>query len=147
MTLDEFRAVDREARRAKPKLFSLAPPDTPASEQALDNLERAIGVALPISYRAFLKEFGGGDFGLTTVFSADPNSEWYLEKKYNHFRKGLAEHVLPFSDDFAGGLYVLKIVHGLALEPVYYWNTDGGLVSTEFSNMFEFVARYAFEPA
>jgi len=147
MKLDEFRVIDREARLAKPKLFLLASPDSAASEEALDDLQRAIGVMLPMSYRAFLKEFGGGNFGLTTVFSADPKSEWYLGVRLDEVRGYLPAHVLPFSDDFAGGLYVLEVVGGQAMEPVLYWNDDGGLVPTEFANVLEFVARYAYEAA
>lgn len=147
MKLDEFRVIDQEARLAKPKLFLLASPDSAASEEALDDLERAIGARLPMSYRAFLREFGGGNFGLTTVFSADPESEWYLGTRLDEVREYLPTHVLPFSDDFAGGLYVFEVVDGQGMEPVLYWNEDGGLVPTKFANALEFVARYAYEAA
>jgi hypothetical protein len=147
MKLDEFRVIDQRARLAKPKLFMLSSPDPQASEETLNDLERRIGVALPLSYRIFLREFGCGNFGLTTVFSADPSSEWYLAAKFDEARRYLPAHLLPFSDDFAGGMYVLEIVGGEAMEPVLYWNEDGGLVATKFGNIFEFVARYAYEAA
>ncbi|MBU1360163.1 MAG: SMI1/KNR4 family protein [Gammaproteobacteria bacterium] len=147
MKIDEFREIDQRARRSKPKLFLLASPDSQASEEALADLQRVIGVQLPVSYRVFLNEFGGGNFGLTTVFSADPNSEWYLSARLDEVRKYLPSHVLPFSDDFAGGLYVFEVVDGQALEPVFYWNEDGGLVPTKFANILEFIARYAYEGA
>jgi hypothetical protein len=147
MKLDEFRVIDQQARRAKPKLFLLSSSDSLASEHALDDLHRNLGVALSPSYQTFLKEFGGGSFGLTNVFSADPNSEWYLVAKRDEARKYLPAHLLPFSDDFAGGMYVLEIVGGQAMEPVLYWNDDGGVVPTKFANVFEFVARYAYEAA
>lgn len=147
MKIDEFRVIDQEARRAKPKLFLLASPDSPASEEELDDLQRVVDVRLPMSYRAFLKEFGGGNFGLTTVFSADPKSEWYLGARLDEARAYLPSNVLPFADDFAGGLYVFEVAAGQAMEPVLYWNEDGGLVSTKFANALEFVARYAYEAA
>jgi hypothetical protein len=147
MMIDELRTIDQQARLAKPKLFSLSSPDPPASEEALDDLQRHVGVVLSPSYRAFLKEFGGGSFGLTTVFSANSTSEWYLLAKLDEARRYLPEHLLPFSDDFAGGMYVLEIADGQAMEPVLYWNDDGGLVLTKFANVLEFVARYAYEPA
>ncbi len=95
MNIDEFRAIDQEARLSKPKLFSLATPDALASVEALDNLQRAIGVILPISYRGFLNEFGGGNFGLVTVFSADPNSEWFLPNKYDEARRYVEKRIHP----------------------------------------------------
>jgi SMI1-KNR4 cell-wall len=145
MKLDDFRLLDREARRGKPKIFMLAAPDPPATEEALAELEKAIGLALPPSYRGFLGEFGGGDYGLVTVFSADPESEWYLAAQLDEARAYLPAGLLPFSDDGAGGMYVLRVSDGRAEEPVMYWHEDGGLVPTRFGDVLDFVARYAFE--
>lgn len=147
MGLDEFRAADRAARVATPKLFILAPPDRPATERELEQAEQAISAELPDSYRAFLREFGGGSYGLITVFSADPTSEWFLGARVMQARAYLPTHLLPFSDDFAGGLYVFEIAEGQASEAVWYWNGDGGLTRTEFSDVLQFIARYAYQPA
>jgi hypothetical protein len=147
MGLDEFRVADRAARVTTPKLFILSPPDRPATESELEQAERAISVKLPDSYRAFLREFGGGSYGLITVFSADPTSEWFLGARVMQARAYLPTHLLPFSDDFAGGLYVFETAEGKASEAVCYWNRDGGLVQTEFSNVLAFIARYAYKPA
>ncbi len=144
MKLDEFRVIFQKARRAKPKLFLMILPDPAASEQALNVLEAAIGVRLPDSYRSFLREFGGGNFGLTSLFSADPKSDWYLGAKLEEARGYLPTDLLAFSDDFAGGLYVFEVVAGQAMEPVLYWNHDGGVVRSRYTNVLEFVARNAF---
>jgi len=147
MTIEELRQIDVRYRQEKPKLFELSTPDPPASEQQIEALEHAVGVRLPKSYRQFLREFGGGNFGLTTIFSADPSSEWYLPLKQSEARHYLPEDLLTISDDFAGGNYALRIVDGRAQEPVIYWNQDGGESATEFNDLFEFVARFAYEPA
>jgi hypothetical protein len=147
MTAEEFRNIDARYRTEKPKLFRLASSDPRASEEQLDEIEARMGVKLPVSYRTFLKEFGGGEFGLTDVFSANPESEWYLPARNADAASYLPEGLLPFSDDFAGGLYVFEIKGGLAEERVFYWNQDGGLVPTDFCDVFEFVAKHAYEPA
>ncbi len=147
MNLDEFKVILHEAHLAKPKLFLMALPDSTASEEALKRLEVAIGVRLPKSYRSFLREFGGGNFGFTSVFSADQNSDLYLGAKFEEVRGYLPVDLLAFSDDFAGGLYVFEVVAGQALERVFYWNQDGGLVRTQYANALEFVARNAFGAA
>jgi len=147
MTIEELRTLDERYRQEKPNLFQLATPDQPASEAQLSEVERAIGARLPQTYRAFLREFGGGSYGLATIFSADPNSEWYLLLKQREASGYLPEGLLAFSDDFAGGNYILKVLNGQAQEAVFYWNQDGGESSTEFNDVFEFVARYAYEPA
>ena len=91
---------------------------------------------------------GGGSYGLTTIFSGDQNSEWYLPSKQVEASAYLPCNLLAFSDDFAGGLYVLKVADdGIANESVFYWNQDGGLVETDYVDVFEFVAKFAYEPA
>jgi hypothetical protein len=64
----------------------------------------------PSSYRAFLREFGGGEFGFIVTFSADPHSEWHLPNKQKETSKYLPEGFLAFSDDFAGGTYVFNAI-------------------------------------
>jgi hypothetical protein len=145
MTIDEFRALDATYRKAKPKLFELATPDKPVSLQQIERVERAAGVVFPQSYRSFLHEFGGGAFGLLTVYSADPEGDWFLPMKLSEARTYLPNYLLPIADDFAGGYYVLQATDGVAAEPVYYWNTDGGTVATEFDTVLDFIARYAYE--
>lgn len=147
MTLDEFRAIDSQKRAGKPKLFLLAIPDRPATVGEIELVQGILGIELPSCYTAFLKEYGGGEFGLTNVFSADADGEFYLPKRQAEASMYLPRDLLAFSDDFSGGLYVLKVFGEKALDPVFYWNQDGGLVVTAFANIFEFVARYAYEPA
>jgi hypothetical protein len=147
MTIEEFKSIDARYRVEKPKLFSLSSSDPKASEDQLARIEAEIGVKLSVSYRAFLQEFGGGEFGLTDVFSACPDSEWFLPARNADALSYLPGSLLPFSDDFAGGLYVLKVKEGQAQEPVFYWNQDGGLVPTDYDDVFEFVAKNAYESA
>jgi hypothetical protein len=147
MTIDDFRRIDAKFRAEKSNLFRLATPDAVASGEDVARVEQQLGVKLSPSYREFLLAFGGGSFGLTTIFSADPNGEWYIPRKHAETSEFLPSGLLAFSDDFAGGYYVLKVNDRAAEEPVYYWNQDGGLVQTEFDNMLAFVARYGYEPA
>jgi len=147
MTLEEFRDIDHRGRADDPALFSLSSPDRRAEVVDIAGVENVLKLSLPQSYRSFLMEFGGGSYGLTTIFSADQNSEWYLPTKQSVASQYLPRDLLAFSDDFAGGLYVLNVINGKAEDRVFYWNQDGGLVPTKFGNVFEFVARNAYEPA
>ena len=81
------------------------------------------------------------------VFSASPTSEWYLPTRQRRASAYLPPGRLAFSDDFAGGYYVFRVVDGQAQERVWYWNDDGGETPTEFADVLEFIARYAYEPA
>jgi hypothetical protein len=147
MILNDFRKAHQRYQIEKPKLFLLAEPDPPATAEQLSSVEREIGVKLPSEYRGFLSEFGGGTFGFTNIFSLNPDSEYYLPSRREEASSYLPSDLLPFSDDFSGGLYVFKVKDREAQKSVYYWNSDGGLVETKFADVFEFVARYAYEPA
>jgi len=147
MTLEEFRQLDCEFRQKRPKPFLLTPPDPKAEESTLFTIENEFGFSLPICYRQFLKEFGGGNFGFINVFSAEPQSEWYLPAMQKNAREYIPDNFLAFSDDYSGGYYGFKISTDQAMEPVFYWNTDGGLVSTDYANVFNFIIRFAYEPA
>jgi hypothetical protein len=147
MTLEEFRQIHNRYRQEKPKLFLLASPDRRATEAQLQKVESELGVKLSAQLREFLTDFGGGTFGFANVFSVDSDGEFYLPEKNKEAAEYLPPGLLAFSDDFAGGYYVLRVTDGRADAPVFYWNSDGGLVETEFDDVFQFVARYAYEPA
>ena len=147
MTLEDLKAMDSRYRLEKPKLFEIAQADPPATQHDLDSVENSIGVKLPDSYRRYLSVYGGGVFGFTVIFSAYTDGEWFLPNRQRDAATHLPHGLLAFSDDFAGGYYVFKIADGSADDRPWYWNADGGLVHTNFANIYEFVARYAYEPA
>lgn len=147
MTLETFREIDRLGRSDDPALFSLSSPDRCASAHDIEAVQKKLKVLLPENYRTFLIQFGGGSYGLTTIFSADPQSEWYLPAKQIEARAYLPGNLLAFSDDFSGGMYVFIITDGIANENVFYWNPDGGLVNTDYTDVFDFVAKFAYKAA
>ena len=147
MNIEDVKQIDKRYRSEKPGLFEIEDPDSQASDEQLEDVERSLGIRLPPSYRAFLRQFGGGTYGFIVIFSADPQSEWYLPNKQMKASRYLPKNLLAFSDDFAGGNYAFKVIDGEAQEAVFYWNTDGGESPTKFQDILEFIARYAYEPA
>ena len=147
MTLDDFVELDERYRVAKPSLFRLSTPDRPATESMIASTEKQLGIRLPESYKGFLRRFGGGNYGLVVVFSADPEGDWYLPRMQLEAERYLPKSLLAFSDDFAGGNYVLGVEEGWSTEPVRYWNADGGLSSTPYATILDFIARFAYEPS
>lgn len=144
MTFVQFQEIDAQRRSENPKLFLRSVSDPPASEDQLAAVELKTGTRLPEKYRLFLSRFGGGRFGYTNVFSANQSSDWYLPTRASDASRYLPQELLPVSDDFAGGLYVFKIDNGIAGEEIFYWNDDGGLTSTAFHDVFEFLASCAY---
>lgn len=60
MNIEDLKQIDKRYRIEKPRLFEIEDPDSQASDEQLEDVERSLGVRLPPSYRAFLREFGGG---------------------------------------------------------------------------------------
>lgn len=147
MGLTEFRQIFNQKVVEKPKLFELISPDRPATESHISDVEHKLGIKLPSSYRLFLKEFGGGSFGLVNVFSADPESEYFLVLRNTQAHALLPNHLVAFSDDYNGGWYSFATSEGAAGDSIFYWNVDGGLQGTRFANVFEYVASFAFDGA
>jgi hypothetical protein len=144
MTLAEFIQIDSRLRVGKAKLFTLGKSALPADDEELDQLEKLLKLKLPSSYRQFLKKFGGGDFGSTVVFCTSADSDWYLLRKYNEAKSYLPTDLLPFSDDFAGGVYAFHIEGKTAKDKILYWNTDGGTSETDFNDIFEYLVNQAY---
>lgn len=147
MNIEQFKAIHAHYIIEKPKIFALAEPDRLATAEDIAKVESEIGVSLPISYREFLLNFGGGAIGFLILFSTDIASENFLVKKRLESLRCLPPELLAFSDDFAGGYYVFKIGGGSGEDSIFHWNMDGGLQKTSFNDLFEFVVRYAYEPA
>ena len=147
MNIDEFNEFAEKAISKNARLFSLSNPALPSDATEIKKLEHRLGFSLPDDYKAFLYQFGGGDFGLTNIFCADQGNEWYLAKKVEELAGILPKGFVPFSDDHLGGFYGFKTDQPKFERNIFYWNSDGGESLTEFHDIFEFVAKYAFRPA
>ena len=79
MLFNEFCDTVENARRQRPVLFGLPSDESPADETIAET-EAFLQIALPESYKAFLKQYGGGCFGFTLVYSCDPHSRHSLTK-------------------------------------------------------------------
>jgi hypothetical protein len=147
MTKDEFKQRLVEARQERPKVFEAAVSDAPASDRQIESLERLLGFSLEDSHREFLQKFGGGEFGFGVLFSADPESEWYVYTQLK--QSGLdASSFVPVSDNFAGDAYGFRVERGRCKKPVVVWDHEiGGIRETDFGDVYEFMDRYALRPA
>lgn len=144
MKLDEFKSIDLAGRKKRAKLFEAAPPNPPATESEIKAMESMVGVKISNSFRDFLINFGGGNYGLAVIFCADVSSEWYLPKQVKEISRYLPGNYLPIADDFTGGIYCQKIENEEALDQIYYWNTDEGIRETDCSDIFQLVKNTAF---
>lgn len=144
MNIDEFRQLDLVCRLNKPSLFAMSASDNVATDAQIGKVEKILNLSLPISYKEFLKNYGGGNYCLLTIYSADPQSNWYLPLQYAKASHYLPKDILPISDDFCGGHYVYTIANGIASDRLYYWNTDGGTIRTEYITLYDFIVQEGY---
>lgn len=145
MNIEEFRNIAARYRAERPKLTRLSRSDRPATATEIEEVERRLSTQLPDRFKAFLMEFGGGDFALEAIYSAIPDSDWYLPTKAEFARRLLPNNYLPISDDGTGGYYVFEVGDGLASEKIYYFDSDSGNIEpTGDEDVLSFIARYAF---
>lgn len=145
LTIEQFKQQEAACRARNPGIFRLSMPDPLASDDQIDAVEAAIECRLPRSYREFLAAHGGGDYATFTVFSANPDSEFYLPAQVAKLQSLMAGNLLPVHDDNAGGLYVLNIVDGTAAETVQYWDWETRELSDQkFDSILDLIAEQVF---
>ena len=112
MDRSTFAQLVDAARTAHPVWFDL-PTDALAGDADLERVSRRLGVELPSDYAWLLREYGGGDFGLATIYSADERSNLFVvDQQQAEADKAL----LAFSDNGCGDLYVFPLEDGIAAD-------------------------------
>jgi hypothetical protein len=140
MTREDFSDLVRKLRQTRPVWFDL-PSDAPPPEQEIAEIERGLGAKLPADFVWFLKEYGGGDFGLATIYSADRESEFHLLERQE---EGLPDNLVVFSDNGAGDLYGFPIDDGVARDEVLLLDHETGTTSARADGFLDFVREQAF---
>ncbi len=96
--------------------------DASVREADITYVEAELGVTLPTLYRQFVKEYGGGDFAFTNIFSCDKNGEWYIINRNKEANSYLPSNFIAISDDQSGGFYGYIINNNKCEDKVYYWD-------------------------
>jgi hypothetical protein len=140
MDRESFVELVVAARTAHPVWFDL-PSDALAGDADLERVSRRLGVELPGDYAWFLREYGGGDFGFATIYSADEHSDFYVVDRQPGERDQV---LLAFSDNGAGDLYVFPVEGGVATDEVLWLDHETGeLAPSKPGGFLSFVARTA----
>ena len=144
MNISEFMGIVSEVKENKPILFGLES-DEAASDNEVEQIEEYYGVELPESYKEFLKEFGGGYFGYTVVYSCDCNSRFYL---VNNVLKEWIDtyNFFPVIDFETGDLCGFKINGNKCGEYMCIFNHDEQQVIEETEDdLFQALVKYGFK--
>ena len=142
MTFEEFKDIVAERKRSMPSRFALES-DAPASSEMISKAEEGLNATLPPKFKAFLSEFGGGDFGTLSIFSVDPNGYSHIVARNRD--PLIADHkpnnFIVISDDSAGGFHGFRVIEGVGQEQVDYWDWESGEFLSSYDDVFEFIAE------
>ena len=132
-----FKEYIEQAKEKKPKLFGLGH-DRIVSEDEISAFEAAQGISLSRSHKETLKEFGGGYFGFTILYSLDEGSDFYISKQMQYAPDGC----IPVSDNGCGDVYVQRLENGKCLERLYlYEHAEGRLTETKYGDILEYLVE------
>lgn len=144
MIFTEFKKVVDDCRKNHSLWFN-RPMDPQANDEQIRAAEQMLDIRFPHEYIDFVKEFGGGNFVFTRIFSVYPNSKWYLVPiniKWKYIENGF----LAISDDGTGGSYGFPVKDGLCESRIAYWDHDenygnGRLINTEYNDLFSYIMQ------
>lgn len=139
MTITEFKTIVGRAKENNPVWFGLDA-DPSASEAEILVAEAALKIKLPSDYCQFVREFGGGYFAFTNVFSVSPSSDWNIVKKNKLHR---INAFIAVSDNGVGDLFGFRSLDGICLPEI--WVSDhenqNNLMPTSYKNLLNYLAE------
>ena len=123
MDFNDFEQLVQDLQKRRPMWF-VGDAEGPASDEQLAVAEKLLGVTLPNEYKQFVQCYGGGYFAMTNVFSANPESEWFIVARQKDFQLG--DGFVAVTDDETGGAYGFVVEKGKCSERVFYFHPDDG---------------------
>lgn len=104
-------------------------------------------ISLEESYRQFLIAYGGGEIEFEVLFSADPQSDWYLPRQLAR-AINLPKDFLPVTENFCGDYYGFIVTEGKCRPPILRWDHESQEIkSITQKDIFEYMAQFALQPA
>ncbi|CAG1023198.1 hypothetical protein MTYM_02264 [Methylococcales bacterium] len=141
MDFDQFIDLVEKTKQLHPIWFGLDSDKIP-TEGDVRMAEKRLGAQFPKDYRDFLLKFGGGYFGLSKVFSVQPDSDWNVID-INLGAKALQEGYIAISDNETGDYFGYKIIEGICEPWIYFYDhEEDKWKKTEFCNIFEYLKKY-----
>lgn len=137
MNPEEFHRQVQEVRAQRPQWFAL-PADQPPTDDQIESHQMQLGARLPSEYLAFLRQEGGGDFAMVTVYSMEPGSDLNIVRM-NQDAWFRSDDFVAVSDNGAGDYYGFAISDGVCRPEVVLLDHESGEVRpTGHADFFEF---------
>jgi len=119
MDYNKFLEIVNETRNKRPIWFGLES-EPKANDRQIEKVEKALSLSLSDEYKNFVKEFGGGYFAFTNIFSLNDNGEWYIVNLNNQIGLMKAHPFLAVSENETGDYYGFTIENGVCSSRVMF---------------------------
>jgi len=138
MTFDEFKLIVDKKKVDKPIWFALEA-EKRAEEMDIANTEKLYNIHLPLEYKLFLKEYGGGFFSFVTVYTCNENSDFYIKSK-NPVEAVNKNKFIAISDNGVGDLYGFSITNNKCDDKISMFSHEKHEVQgTKYKNLYNFL--------
>ena len=143
MNFDEFNNIVELLKIKKPILFDLDSDAAPTDED-INRIEKYYELEFPISYKMFLKKYGGGYFAYGLIYSIDRKSSCCIE---SNVAKDLIlnENILPVYDFETGDLACFRINNKRVEDSIVIYNHEDNILEELNLDFYEFLTRYALK--
>lgn len=140
MRFTEFCELVNDLKKKHPIWFELSSKYLP-NDTDLYNIEQYYNVTLPDDYKSFLKNYGGGYFGFSQVFSFDTTDKLYI--MCNNSIEFVKENkFISIADLGTGDLVGYKIQNKVCSNELYFWNHESkNLEKSHYKNFLDFILK------
>ncbi|AHF07945.1 SMI1/KNR4 family protein [Desulfitobacterium metallireducens] len=139
MDFTMFSKVVNETRICHPVWFGLES-DLKSSDEDITFIETNLMLRLPKEYKEFIKEYGGGYFAFTVIFSGIKESEWFIVSKNKEAGVVTSYNFLAVSNNGAGDYYGFKVVDGICESSISVWDhEEKGVKPTTYKNLYHYI--------
>lgn len=140
MDFEEFKEFVENTKKQHPVWFGL-PSDSQSTEESIMFAEKKMDAVFPNQYKEFLKEYGGGYFGFTVIYSLDDASDWNLINK-NEENNHIRSDFLIFSENELGDFFGFHIDNGKCGPSLYFFDHETQKWSeTKFVSFIQYVEK------
>ncbi|MGP0171778.1 SMI1/KNR4 family protein [Pseudomonas sp. NCHU5208] len=142
MDFENFKKLVDKVKKNHPVWFDMEPDDAP-SNFVVSDAEEKLGVKLPVDYKDFVCEYGGGYFAFSSVYSLEVGSDWNLVDMNCKYKKLRGDYVLV-SENGVGDFYGYKVVNGVCDSEIYFYDHDVGVwQGAKYRDLFEYLEKVA----
>lgn len=141
MDFNEFSKIVDEKMVSNPIWFGLES-DSKSTDDDITEIENSISIILPQEYKQFVKNYGGGYFAFTNVFSGIRDSEWYIVTQNIEAGFNEANSFIAVSDNGTGDFYGFEVNDGKCESKIsFYDHEDNTVKTTQYSNLFDYLVK------